>query len=255
MQIQITVLSLVLALSTLGFGHPPHTLKSSAIGREAHQEDPLSDLHTVSVLKTTLETVRVPASSMCLHTHTVGSDVMTHTRPCSPKSMPLAPHVTSIIRAAATKSQPTGTCTQTYTQNGSAFFTATVPCSHTNVMGGPDAVHTEMPFAPNSCGTEMCDYRTSTITAVNAGITSLSTTTTTINRACLSCSLVNETNTISGLNTITYTTEVWRTNQTGNAAPQRPQTGPIVFTLSGYGTTRTLTLGNMPSTLGAIPTN
>ena len=225
---------------------PPHTHKSPAIRHEGHQEDPSSDLHTVSVLKTTLETVHVPSSSVCLQTHAVGTDVMTHTRPCSPKSALLSPSVTSIVKAEATKSQPTGICTQTYTQNGSAFFTATVPCSLANVGGGPYAVNTdtEMPFARNSC--DFCDTRTSTITAVNSGVTSLATTTMTVNRACTTCFLVNETNTISGLNTITHTTDVWRSNNS-IPAPQRSRTGPIVFTLSGYGTTRTMIFGNMPT--------
>ena len=99
MQPQITVLSLVLALSSLGLARPPHTHKSPAIRHKGHQEDPLSDLHTVSVLKTTMKTVHVPASSICLHTHMLGSHLMTYSSPFTPESALLSPSITPIIEA------------------------------------------------------------------------------------------------------------------------------------------------------------
>ncbi|KAH7327090.1 hypothetical protein BKA65DRAFT_566320 [Rhexocercosporidium sp. MPI-PUGE-AT-0058] len=260
MQINITFLSIVLAFTSTGFGRSSNSTRFGLMAHELHQEEPAqSDLstlsvetstqsptrrrtpgtlrHTVTRVHTVLETIRTTSTiaaatqdtSMCLHTHSAeGSGFMTHMMPCSLTGMALAPPApTSTISAPA---EGTPMCAHTHTQNGTAFFTHTIACSLTNRPMGGDNVYTELPFSHVPCTT--CDTLTSTITRVDAGVTTLATTTKTINRVCPTCnwSLINETHTLSGINTVTYTTEVWRFPETTlptrdpNAAPYTTQT-------------------------------
>ncbi|XMA11806.1 hypothetical protein WAI453_004597 [Rhynchosporium graminicola] len=232
MQISITFLSIVLSLSTISFGLPSNSTRFGLIGNELHEEEPKSDLQTLGVesstqsptrrrttgsssytftrVHTVVETIRTTFkitaatedSSMCLHTHSMNGAEMIHTRPCALTGLPPAPP--STISAAAEVSM----CVDTHTQNGTAFLTHTIPCSLTDRSYGHQVV-TEKPFSHVLCRT--CDTVTSTMTFVENDLTSLATTTLTINPDCPDCFLANMTYTDRGVdNTITYTTEQWQ---------------------------------------------
>ncbi|KAL2060749.1 hypothetical protein VTL71DRAFT_9391 [Oculimacula yallundae] len=253
MQLSITLLSILLSLLSLGFTLPSNRTRFGLIGHELQNEPPAqSDLttlnvetsteapnrlpttgtlsHTVTRVHTVIETIRTTATiqacteetSMCLHTHSANGSDIVHTRPCAPTGMPLAP--SSSNNSAVADSVPM--CAHTHTESGTAVFSHTIACS---LIGGfQDKWQTEEPaFTPTTCKT--CTTLTSTITQVESGVTSLATTTKTINPVCPTCdwSIVRETYTVRGpLNTITYTTEVWRTPQTTAPAlaPGTPMT-------------------------------
>ncbi|KAK0114240.1 hypothetical protein ONS95_013739 [Cadophora gregata] len=156
------MLSFVLDLSTLGLCSPPHSLTSPVIRHEGHEEDPQSDLHSVIVSKTTLETIRHSVSSGCFFTMTFEGNLMTHSKPCSVRSIHISRTAISKVQAAVT-ARPTGMCTKTFIQDGTAYFRA-VTSLHTDGMFGTSAVNSEMPIAPTSCGTQERTLQITTIT-------------------------------------------------------------------------------------------